>query len=726
MIVEQSTSVGFERLDAYSHIVAMGDFNSDKHTDMFVLNTGNATHLAQSLEVWLWTPAKDQFVLNSAPSARIDFPHRNITNVVPGDWNYDGKLDVLVSGPAKDAWQRDVNRLMIYLGDHVGFDPTPLELPPSNEQVLVCDVNNDLKLDLFGQKFVHDAPTTPSRRAQGRSAAERTLAQEDITEEERVQDDAVDRAATHRVYWMSAVHRTSSGPVLSFQVVPQPLDQSYPEWPARSVGLAMRPQPTLAVPHSHAWVDLNGDCMADLLVTSADEDNNKYIELWINRASIGPVFDSISVLPTDAGQISVADLDNDGNVDILFPVFGERTSANEIHMYYNHAQQLCRSQFDQSKDGQTGCIPESNLCTPDDDFTFDFMRYQTPSDPIFLDSADTVVYQFPQEANGGLMYSAYVHQPDQQNPATATPFQLRLGDINLDGFPDILLALTPTPVVPGDEYGVAELWYSVACKTSGFTTAQAHVENVLCSPAAEARGRRVFSSRGLDQANNLLSDVSGAYAGASFFDLSDDGEMDIVFSAIGPTSGTYSTHVFVNNFNDDAYFLTTIASNGVCPAWCDTEPRHPSPKPYGVNMVGATFKLAFTDLAGNHHMAVGSQLTQSAYLTLQTPYVTFGLGRTNTFIDSFFFGIALNASQHSRAWVSVVPNSQIIIFPYPPGQPDEWTLELFISPTSHLFWVCIAWAALLTVLAIVIGYLHLQEKREDEKEKRKHQLLFTF
>ena len=41
-------------------------------------------------------------------------------------------------------------------------------------------------------------------------------------------------------------------------------------------------------------------------------------------------------------------------------------------------------------------------------------------------------------------------------------------------------------------------------------------------------------------------------------------------------------------------------------------------------------------------MKQGVQLAQSGYLSLQTPYVMFGLGRTSNYIEQFFMGVSVN------------------------------------------------------------------------------------
>jgi hypothetical protein len=52
------------------------------------------------------------------PTARISLSP-NITNLAAGDFNYDGKLDLLVSGKLNDNDQE--NYLHLYFGDHTTF-----------------------------------------------------------------------------------------------------------------------------------------------------------------------------------------------------------------------------------------------------------------------------------------------------------------------------------------------------------------------------------------------------------------------------------------------------------------------------------------------------------------------------------------------------------------------------------------------------------------------------
>ena len=77
-------------------------------------------------------------------------------------------------------------------------------------------------------------------------------------------------------------------------------------------------------------------------------------------------------------------------------------------------------------------------------------------------------------------------------------------------------------------------------------------------------------------------------------------------------------------------------------------------------------------------------------------------------------------------WVTIIPNSQLIIFPYPPDDPASWTMELFISPSSRLLWVGVSLAVACALLLGLIAFFHWRELKQDERDKKQTEHLFAF
>lgn len=125
---------------------------------------------------------------------------------------------------------------------------------------------------------------------------------------------------------------------------------------------------------------------------------------------------------------------------------------------------------------------------------------------------------------------------------------------------------------------------------------------------------------------------------------------------------------------------------------------------------------------GNPQSRVIGQSGQTAHLSLNLPYSTFGLGRTNNYIDSLFVGdtVVGGREKRIRSFSGMIPNSQIIIIPYSPGlvNTDSWQLELYVNPSQYAVWVMLVLILVMVLLAGVVGVLHWFEKREDEREKR--------
>lgn len=95
-------------------VAAFGDYNGDQLLDLFHLSSDQRT-----VSVWEWDRTKYSWV--EREQARIttsnDF---TVVNVVPGDFDYDGKLDLLLMGgqhPGGGWWGREDSslELAVYL-----------------------------------------------------------------------------------------------------------------------------------------------------------------------------------------------------------------------------------------------------------------------------------------------------------------------------------------------------------------------------------------------------------------------------------------------------------------------------------------------------------------------------------------------------------------------------------------------------------------------------------
>ena len=98
----------------------------------------------------------------------------------------------------------------------------------------------------------------------------------------------------------------------------------------------------------------------------------------------------------------------------------------------------------------------------------------------------------------------------------------------------------------------------------------------------------------------------------------------------------------------------------------------------------------------------------------------YGLGRTNNYIENFFVGFpSSKGTKHFTYWSGMIPNSQIIVFPYSQDNPASWLIELLINPSESGGYVIAALVVTLIVLGVSIGYLHWKEKKFDEAEKKR-------
>ncbi|XP_068938656.1 T-cell immunomodulatory protein [Petaurus breviceps papuanus] len=288
---------------------------------------------------------------------------------------------------------------------------------------------------------------------------------------------------------------------------------------------------------------------------------------------------------------------------------------------------------------------------------------------------------------------------EQLSTEISIPITLHIGDYNMDGYPDALAILR---------------------NTSGSNQQAFLLENVPCNNASCEKAGRMFKVYWeLSDLNQIKDAVV-----ATFFDIYEDGILDIIVLSKGYTKNDFAIHMLKNNFEADAYFVKVIVLSGLCSNDC---PRKITP--FGVNQPGPY--IMYTTVDANGYLKNGSagQLSQSAHLSLQLPYNVLGLGRSANFLDHLYVGIPRPLGEKAirkQEWTAIIPNSQLIVIPYPHNVPRSWSAKLYLTPSNIVLLTAIALIGVCVFILAIIGILHWQEKKADDREKRQEAHRFHF
>ncbi|KAI0320316.1 hypothetical protein OF83DRAFT_1162494 [Amylostereum chailletii] len=589
----------------------------------------------KTLTVNLW----DHEAFTFRRAASFVHPER-VFNIVPGDFTHDGTLDILVM--SQNAASNQLSMFLYTALPGGGFDRDPLSIPPSTlSQPIPLDIDGDMKIDLLG---------------------------------------AEPGDASHLKVWQNVWNQSQTdGPL--YDIIDAPLP-----------GANCR----ISNPHSNAVVDLNGDCLADVFLVCDESSNQKSFQIWVNNKDQGFSLAQNGRLPSGTQSVTFADVDRDGTIDMLITTctsVSQNTGLGTgcvFNVAYNKQLPLCT--------GSSGSIFSSNP---------ESSKKKTCREPDELCSADpTFHFQFDGAAYASYPIETIVSSSASHPPALlvldttfspALPVPPRLGDANLDGFPDLLFITGTTQ----DHTRKVRLVLSEPCGkgVSG------------CDSKGSQRGWREVK-KDVDAIESV-----GDARGVAFLDMDEDGTLDIMIQRTGE-QGQGNVLFVQNNFYYDAFFMKAIVLNGACSSgWCTPSGGKKQYHPFGVSYSGATYKYTVLDTSGRRSAAQVAQLPQTSYQSLQTPYAFFGLGRTNNYIENLFAGSTKHTPQHYINLEMVIPNSKIVINPAPTG--DDWRKELYLRPGQWIPWVGVSVVGAMVGLAGVVLVLHLNEKREDELERRR-------
>nr|XP_006813655.1 PREDICTED: T-cell immunomodulatory protein-like [Saccoglossus kowalevskii] len=272
-------------------VAAFGDFDCDKKTDIFVIAEDG-----HRVDLWLWheksstAPGSTPGTLRKCQNATIKIPNEVITSVVPGDYDGDSRMDLLVlTKPltkAKDDTAPTSSHIYWGITKQLAFDLKNTTVSVDMfDQPLVMDYNADMVPDIFGADSNGD-----------------------------------------RFFWSADPNSKHNR-----NIVPKPFSDETET--AQETLLPLRK------PHSHIFVDLSGDLGADLLVTSVDSGVTKF-EQWIKTNDKlqwdGTYIDLPSGNFAHVGQSVYTDIDASGKVDHLLPVCEDELCHNSaIYAMYD-------------------------------------------------------------------------------------------------------------------------------------------------------------------------------------------------------------------------------------------------------------------------------------------------------------------------------------------------------------------------------------------------------
>lgn len=558
-------------------ISAFGDFNSDELTDVFITSNNGKT-----LEILLGADVEP--LLRRSSNTKCDFKHLQITSIVPGDFDGDAYMDLLITTRTKD---KAILAIYINWGGSDSLnctDETTMPLIRMRGEPVALDYNRDMIIDLFG--YSEDK---------------------------------------NRTFWIFDKERKA----------PTPIQMEVPH----------RKDTELSIPHAHAYLDLNNDFNADLFVSTKSG-----FEIWYGLEREGFNYSHTIDLPSQIngniiGQSIFLDVELNGNIAQIIPICLDRDcGTSKILAFVNGQYQDLQVNFKDESNQQWKFIPP--------------------------------------EHKKDLIY---------QNTIT-----LRGGDFNLDGYPDLLVTLTPQ---------------------SDYHPQTFLMENVACSHCEQLT--RTFQIRWRAFAPFTNGTVVGA-----FYDFYQDGILDVIFVEKQSNNNQSKPLAFRNTLDYDANFVKVIVLTGLTNSHAPTKltPLGRKKRTYGTNLPGPRIAYYTTKPDGDNQESTSVQIPQSAYFSLHLPYTIFGLGRTPNFVDSLTVGL----SNRNRTWTQLIPNSQMVVVPWPSDEPSRWKAQLFVTPSKLIWMSVLSLGATCAVITLIILVLHIKEKREDKLEKLQETERFHF
>jgi integrin alpha FG-GAP repeat containing protein 1 len=173
------------------------------------------------------------------------------------------------------------------------------------------------------------------------------------------------------------------------------------------------------------------------------------------------------------------------------------------------------------------------------------------------------------------------------------------------------------------------------------------------------------------------------------------GDSTVDFLLVAKVNGELTTMAIYNNFDRDNFYLKT---------------RMISDERLATTVTGASVRCVLTSLNDSKYIVASYHTAQTGYHSLQVPYQTVGIGRSNNFIEQFNIAVYSNGRRVLRQWSPIIPKSTLFVISNMVSDETSWEIMLLVNPTSKIPLILIVDVVFLMVLAVIIIILHLREK----------------
>lgn len=203
---------------------------------------------------------------------------------------------------------------------------------------------------------------------------------------------------------------------------------------------------------------------------------------------------------------------------------------------------------------------------------------------------------------------------------------------------------------------------------------------------------------------------------ALFFDIDEQGQLGVIVESKKKNS------YFFYNFKRNGFFVKTKLMN--------------SEKNYFNTDIGTTYRYIVTDSSGERYMDISYQLIQNSDMNIPLPYSLMGLDETNNYVE-YFHTISNTYLQGKYKYYDsisgdikqntpVIPNTQMMLHKYIKDKTKiEWLSDLVVQPMDKI-WLFLFIVAFVSIIVLVIViYLHIKEIKEEQKEANKFKSWFA-